>query len=91
MNPDNCSDGDIHEQVREAVRRARRGKGLPDDDEDALPEVLTDDSDNDDEECEEEGAVDGGTDQMMILGAADEEFEQLEFFRRKLHAVRQFM
>ena len=91
LNPDNCSDEDIHEQVREAVRRARRGKGLPDDDEDALPEVLTDDSDNDDEECEEEGAVDGGTDQMMILGAADEEFEQLEFFRRKLHAVRQFM
>ena len=43
------------------------------------------------QERDDEGAVDGGTDQLMILSERDEDLDQLEFFRRKLLAVRQFM
>ena len=28
LNPDNCSDEDIHRQVRDAIRRARRSNGV---------------------------------------------------------------
>ena len=88
LNPDNCSDEDIHRQVRDAIRRARRSNGVALNNEHS-DEEITDDSD---EELEDtEGAmdeVDGGTDQLMLLSASDEMFDLCEFFRSKLLVLR---
>ena len=89
LNPDNCSDEEIHEQVREVVRRTRRGKGVPDEDNRDHIEILTDESDDDGgERVEDEGVVDGGTDQIMLLCAADDEYDYCEFLRRRLVVIR---
>ena len=88
LNPDNCSDEDIHRQVRDAIRRARRSNGVSLNNEHS-DEEITDDSD---EELEDtEGAmdeVDGGTNQLMLLSASDEMFDLCEFFRSKLLILR---
>ena len=89
LNPDNCSDEEIHEQVREVIRRTRRGKGVPDEDNRDHIEILTDESDDDGgERVEGEGVVDGGTDQIMLLCAADDEYDYCEFLRRRLAVIR---